>query len=59
MIQWMERVKVEKEAGHVTYMDLYKDTVTGVLYIGHDDVLVPRYNADGTLMVANWLKVNP
>ena len=50
---FVERVKVEKEAGHVTYIDLYKDEATGCLYWGQKDNLTPRYNPDGTIMVAN------
>lgn len=53
MIKHVERIKVEKEEGHVTYMDIYQDTLTGVQYIGHGDALCPRYNADGTLVVSN------
>ena len=51
MIKWLERIKVEKESGHVTYFDVYVDTETGVQYIGHGDSLTPRYNSDGTVKV--------
>ena len=50
---FVERIKVEKESGHVTYMDIYQDKMTGVQYIGHGDCLVPRYRADGTLVVGD------
>lgn len=46
---WIKREKVEKEAGHLAFIDLFRDEETGVEYWCYGDKnLVPRLNADGS-----------
>ena len=49
MLKWLDRFRVEKESGHVVWIDIYVDTETQVEYYGYGDSLTPRYKADGTL----------
>ena len=51
MLEWINRYKIYKETGHVTWLDVYKDTETGVEYFSLENNLSPRYNADGTLKI--------
>ena len=48
MLKWINRYRVNKENGHVAWVDLYEDIETGVQYFGLGDSLSPRYNIDGT-----------
>lgn len=47
MIQWIKRERVEKEEGHVAWIDHYWDTETGVQYLGMNGNLTPRLGHDG------------
>ena len=49
MLQWLKRICVEKESGHVVWVDIYIDTETNVEYCGLGNSLTPRYRANGTL----------
>ena len=49
MLKWINRYRVNKENGHVAWVDLYEDVETGVQYFGVGDSLSPRFNSDGTL----------
>lgn len=48
MLKWINRYRVDKENGHVTWVDIYKDIQTNVQYLSIGDSLVPRYNIDGS-----------
>ena len=37
MLRWIKRTKVEKESGHVAYIDLFYDTETMVEYFCYGD----------------------
>lgn len=42
LIQWIKRERVEKEEGHVAWVDYYLDTETGVQYLSLNGNLTPR-----------------
>ena len=48
MLVHVERVKVEKDDGHIMWLDVYYDMETLVEYFGVDKTLTMRVNADGT-----------
>lgn len=47
MLVWVNRCKVDKSEGHVTYIDLYQDEETQVQYYGLKDSLVLRVDNTG------------
>ena len=49
MLKWINRYRVDKENGHVTWIDIYQDVETGVQYFGCGDSLSPRYQSNGKL----------
>lgn len=52
MLKWIKRCQIQKEEGHVTYLDLYVDTETGVQYFGMANNLTPRYDSNGNLFIS-------
>lgn len=46
MLKWLRRFKVEKEQGHVVWVDLYEDVETRIQYFGLGNNIVPRYTID-------------
>lgn len=52
MLKWVKRTKVEKESGHIAYIDLFYDTETMVEYFCYGDKnLIVRVNEDGKPML--------
>lgn len=47
MLVWINRFKVEKGDGHITWIDLYQDKETNVQYFGTQNGLTVRYNEKG------------
>lgn len=48
MLKWVKRNKVEKESGHIAYIDLFYDTETMVEYLCYGDKnLIVRVDKDG------------
>lgn len=47
MLVWVNRCKIDKSEGHVTYIDLYQDDETQVQYYGLKDSLVLRVDNTG------------
>lgn len=43
MLKWIKRFKVNKEEGHVVWVDLYQDMDTGIQYFGMGNTLSPRF----------------
>lgn len=52
MLKWVKRDKVEKESGHIAYIDLFYDVETMVEYLCYGDKnLIVRADKDGKPML--------
>lgn len=56
MLVWINRYKVDKGEGHVTYVDLYQDNETQVQYYGLKDSLILRVDCAGNPFKGPTLK---